>query len=139
MTPGKQGAIGSDAGPNRRVLVVDDDDQVRRYLASLLRGSGYVVDEARNGTEAVGRFQSNPPACVLIDLQMPGMNGIDAIIAMNPRQSGIPVIAMSGIPFERESEPRQLAKVLGADRFFPKPVDGGSLLAAIRELTDGPG
>jgi len=133
--PLKGVTAGSDAGLTCRVLVVDDDALVRRFLADLLRSAGYVVDEAPDGVEAVRRFREHPPGCILIDLQMPRMNGIDALVAMNPRRSGVPVIAISGIPFETESEPGRLAKTMGADRFLRKPVNGGLLLDTIRELT----
>lgn len=125
-------------GGLRRILLVEDDAEVRGYFGTVLRGAGYAVDEAEDGIDAVERFRANRPDCVLLDICLPRMNGLDALISIDPRRSGVPVIAMSGIPFTSGSEPYLLAKALGAARFLPKPFPGSELLAVLREVSCAP-
>jgi DNA-binding response OmpR family regulator len=124
-------------GPHR-ILLVEDDALVRGYFGTVLREAGYSVDEAVDGIDAVERFRANRPDCILLDICLPRMNGLDALIAIDPRRSGVPVVAMSGIPFTTESEPYLLAKALGAARFLPKPFPGSELLTVLREVSGAP-
>lgn len=121
-----------------RILLVEDDEDVREYFGTVLRGAGYAVDEAEDGVDAVERFRERKPDCILLDICLPRMNGLDALIAIDPRRSGVPVVAMSGIPFTSESEPYLLARALGAVRFLPKPFQGAELLAVLREVSGAP-
>jgi CheY-like chemotaxis protein len=90
-------AAGDSAGLHR-VLVVDDEDVVRRVLAALLRKGGFHVVEARDGFDALSRIQEARPHVILTDLNMPRCNGEQLCLALrnDPATAAIPVVAMTG-------------------------------------------
>ncbi|NUN52583.1 MAG: response regulator [Planctomycetaceae bacterium] len=118
----------------RRILVVEDDPQGGAVIEAVLAGGGYEVRVVRDGTEALGAARDFAPHLIVTDVCMPGMNGIDTMVALQPRKSGIPVIIVSGAPFSSPLEPYELSEALGASRFLPKPFRRGELLATVREL-----
>ena len=122
---------GSDAS---RVLVVDDDDAVRRYLETVLAEGGYAVATARGGGEALKLAASWKPGCITMDLRMPGMDGREAIrrLRADPATRDIPVMVLT-VASSRERASS------GADAILAKPVDEEALLAAVRNLLEGPG
>src|SRR4030095_6045655 len=88
----------------RKVLVVDDNDNVRSFLVLLLEQSGgYETLEAATGEEAVEKAISGRPDIILMDIILPGINGVDATKAIinNPSTAQIPIIAYSALPFSR--------------------------------------
>ena len=116
----------------RRILVVDDDASVRRFLEMVLTEAGYGVALAGNGAEALRLAASWRPDCVTMDLRMPGMNGIEAIRALRagPDTRDIPVVVVSVV------SARELGET-GADAAVVKPVDQEALLATIRGVLEG--
>jgi two-component system KDP operon response regulator KdpE len=113
---------------DRTILVVDDDPQIRRVLQATLSSSGYDVIEAKNGQEAVEMVIREPPALILMDVNMPGMSGLEACrkIRMSFR---IPIIMVT----VRNSEQDKIhALDSGADDYVVKPFTIGELLARIR-------
>lgn len=116
----------------RRVLVVDDDEGVRRYLAALLTEAGYATAEARNGLEALALAVSWQPDCITMDLRMPGMDGKEAIrqLRRDGATRGIPIVVVS-VASRREGA------ATGADAAVAKPVDQEALLATVRGLLEG--
>src|SRR5262249_56087196 len=85
----------------RKVLVVDDNDNVRSFLILLLEQSGgYETLEAATGEEAVDKAISGRPDVILMDIMLPGINGVDATKAIknNPSTAQIPIIAYSALP-----------------------------------------
>ncbi|WP_428562873.1 MAG: ATP-binding protein [Solidesulfovibrio sp. DCME] len=116
----------------RRVLVVDDDASVRRYLVTLLGEAGYVTAEAGNGLEALALAVSWQPDCITMDLRMPGMDGKEAIrrLRLDAATRGIPIVVVS-VASRREGE------ASGADAAVAKPVDQEAFLATVRGLLEG--
>jgi len=125
-----------DAGLHHRALVVEDNDNERELLAGYLRVSGFEVDTAADGLQAMVRLtEKSPPDVVLLDMRMPRFDGRKTISAIrnNPDYRGLKLFAVSG------AQPEELNVALGpngVDRWFTKPVDPQTLLDAMREAVD---
>jgi len=110
------------------ILVVDDEPQVRRVLRTTLAAEGYVVLEARNGQEALERFRAEPADIILLDVNMPDMDGFEACREIR-RNSEVPIIMLTVRGAERD---KVLALDAGADDYVVKPFGMQELLARIR-------
>lgn len=137
--------VGESAGlePNRfRILIADDQAANRLILSRLLRLTGYLTVEAGDGREALQCIVSQPLDLAIMDVEMPVMNGLEAIRQIrnlnDPRLASLPILAATGNP-QAEIE-RQLLEV-GANAFLTKPFDSRALLKTIADLlspTPGP-
>jgi CheY-like chemotaxis protein len=112
-----------------RILVADDDALVRASLAAVLESEGYIVDEARNGREAVIRAIARRPDLVLLDLNMPHWDGWTTFNQLDQAAPLLPVIVITARPNQYEK-----AVQLGVDAFMEKPLKLGVLLRAIQRL-----
>jgi carbon storage regulator CsrA len=118
---------------HHRALVVEDNDNERELLAGYLRVSGFEVDTASDGLQAMVRLtEKNPPDVVLLDMRMPRFDGRKTISAIrnNPDYRGLKLFAVSGT---RPEEMNVSLGPNGVDRWFTKPVDPQSLLDAMRD------
>ena len=88
-----------------RLLVVDDSDGVRQPVADCLRDEGYAVSEARDGAEALRMYDQLGADVVLMDIQMPVMNGIDAARELRKRDSSLPIFAFTAAPHSIDGSP----------------------------------
>lgn len=111
-----------------KILVVDDEPQIRRMLRTTLTASGYQVADARSGEEALEKFREYLPDLVIMDLSMPGMGGLDACREIRIG-SDVPIIILT--VRDRESEKVE-ALDAGADDYVTKPFGMQELLARIR-------
>src|SRR5258706_16324246 len=115
--------------PRPRVLIVDDDDDVRAYLATLLSGRGYDVTSAASGEAALTLLSSAPPpAVVLLDLLMPGMSGLELLARTKKLHPWLPIVVLSTLG--------QIATVVeavkrGASDYLTKPFEDQELELAI--------
>lgn len=129
--------------PNQfRILIADDQAANRSILSRLLKLTGYLTIEAGDGQEALQCIVSQPLDLAIMDVEMPVMNGLEAIRqirALNdPRLASLPILAATGNP-QAEIE-RELLEV-GANAFLTKPFDSRILLKTIADLlspTPGP-
>jgi two-component system KDP operon response regulator KdpE len=111
-----------------KILVVDDDPQIRRVMKATLVGHGYEVIEARTGEDALEKFPQEMPALVLLDMNMPGIGGLETCRSIRSG-SDIPVIILS----VRNTEKDKVAALdAGADDYVTKPFGIEELLARIR-------
>ena len=110
------------------ILVVDDEPQIRRVLRSTLTSQGYVIIDAKTGEEGVESVRKNKPDLVLLDVNMPGMGGIEACREIR-RSSDAPIIMLTVRNAERD---KALALDAGADDYVVKPFGIEELLARIR-------
>lgn len=111
-----------------RVLVVDDDPQIRRVLRSTLAARGYEVQDARSGEEAIEMLRRSRQDLVLLDVNMPGMNGLEACRAIR-NSSEIAIIMLTVSDAE---EDKVAALDAGADDYVTKPFGTPELLARMR-------
>ncbi|HKJ02790.1 MAG TPA: response regulator [Longimicrobiales bacterium] len=122
-----------------RLLLVDDDTDLRQLLARALAQFGHDVVEAGNGHEAMAHLRGDPPDLVITDINMPEMDGIEIINEVQAVGPPIPIIAMSG----GGRIPKELllanAGVLGAVVTLQKPFKLAALLAAVEGLLPGGG
>jgi two-component system KDP operon response regulator KdpE len=110
------------------ILVVDDEPQIRRVLRSTLSSQGYVITEAKTGEEGVEAARKTKPDLVLLDVNMPGMGGIETCREIR-RGSTAPIIMLTVRNAERD---KVLALDAGADDYVVKPFGIEELLARIR-------
>ena len=111
-----------------RVLVVDDEPQIRRALAVNLKARGYDVDQAASGEEALHLAAARHPDVVLLDLGLPGVDGLDVIRGLRGWTT-VPIVVLS----VREAEADKVAALdLGADDYLTKPFGMDELLARLR-------
>jgi PAS domain S-box-containing protein len=126
------GRAGGGAGPARRgrVLVVDDDGDVRAFLAESLEGLGHEVVAVESGEEALERLRAWPADLALVDYAMPGMNGADVARAARELSPGLPIIFVTGYA---ESEQLESAAGPGAP-VLRKPFSVAELAAAVEAI-----
>jgi two-component system KDP operon response regulator KdpE len=116
------------AMPSATILIVDDDPQIRRALRISLTGHGYEVTEAKNGEEALRSLTLERPDVILLDVNLPGMTGIEVCRSLRGSFEG-PIIIVS----VRNTENDKIAALdSGADDYIVKPFPIGELLARIR-------
>jgi len=111
-----------------RILVVDDEPQIRRTLRAVLIPHGYTVFEARSGEEALAALRQEQPDLVLLDLNMPGMGGLDACRAIR-ENSDVAILVLTVRDAEND---KVQALDAGADDYVIKPFGTPELLARIR-------
>ena len=118
-----------------RILVVDDEPDIRRICRILLETGGYTVLEAATGAEAVEQVRQHPELdLILMDIQMPIMDGYEAtkiIRSFNNKNAQIPIIAMTANAF---TEDRLRAKEAGMNEHIAKPFDAKLLVKIIHKL-----
>jgi two-component system nitrogen regulation response regulator NtrX len=119
-----------------RILIVDDEANIRRMLAALLKGEGFESEQAANGNAALLALDQVHPDAVLLDLQMPpGPDGLETLVQIREREASIPVIMMSG---KAQLTDAVKAIKLGAFQFLEKPLTPEAVLMTLRsglELT----
>src|SRR5687767_14250536 len=104
-----------------RVLIIDDDGEVRAVLRRLLGQAGYEPEEAADGEEGLEALRLRRPDVVLCDLYMPGRDGIEVIWEAQQEHPGLPVIAMSGGACNGRLDLLAVARDLGAAATLDKP------------------
>ena len=116
----------------KRILVVEDQEDNRRIMHDLLSDAGFEVLEAVSGDKGVEMALTHEPDLILMDLQLPGIDGYEATrqIKANPELRKIPVIAVTSYALSGDND---LALEAGCDAYFSKPVSPRKLLATIKE------
>ena len=111
-----------------RVLVVDDEPSLREAVRYNLLREGYVVEEAADGTEALARARATPPDLVILDVMLPGLDGLNVCRTLR-QESGVPILLLSARGDELD---RVLGLELGADDYLTKPFAMRELLARVK-------
>lgn len=114
-----------------RILVVDDDDEIRAMLDSTLRFSGFEVTQASTGADAIAALASSPPDVVVLDVMMPGVDGFEVVQLIRRRDATLPVLFLSA----RDAvEDRVRGLRLGGDDYVTKPFSAVEVIARIETL-----
>jgi chemosensory pili system protein ChpA (sensor histidine kinase/response regulator) len=121
-------AFGMDPRP-RPVLIVDDDIETLAAERQLLAESGFRVVEARDGAEALVVVQEDPPAVVVLDIQMPGMDGPSFARSLRKALRRVPLVILTGVP-----DPKHEADRCNAEAYLSKPFDAQELVNVIRRF-----
>jgi len=114
----------------RTILLVDDDALMRRSLAFHMEQAGYKVQTAANAEDAISLVQHTPPDLVILDIGLPGMDGLDALRELKS-QHNLPIIFLTG---RRREFDEVLGLELGADDYITKPFDVDVVLAHVKAV-----
>lgn len=112
------------------ILVVDDDAAIVELLRKRIEAEGYRVETAANGLEAYQHVKSPDCKCMLLDINMPKINGAELLMLMQAEGIEAPAIVMAGFPDFNEDEMKQFSNVV---KFMQKPFGLDEMIAAIRE------
>lgn len=116
------------------IAVIDDEEQIRRALLRLLRAAGMEARAYASGQEFLAGWRADPPACVVLDLQMPGLNGLETLQCLVQIGAQLPVVIITA-----HDEPAMRDRCLraGARAYLCKPLDDRVLLDAIDRACHG--
>ena len=119
------------------ILIVEDNEKNRKLMREVLRVKGYQTLETETAEEGIRVAQESQPALILMDLQLPGMDGIAALAALraDPRTQDIPVIAVTASAM---SYHRPKVQAAGFDGYQAKPINVKEFLQVVREVLDRP-
>ena len=117
------------------ILIVEDNEKNRKLERDVLQFHGYQTVEAETGEDGVRMAQASPPALILMDIQLPGISGIEALgqIRADARTRGIPVIAVTASAMTQD---RQTIMAAGFDGYQSKPINVKEFVAAVRRMLD---
>lgn len=123
-----------------RVLVIDDNDDLRRALQLFLEEAGFEVAAAPNGLRGLQMQRENPACVVVTDLFMPEKEGIETIVELRRQFPDTRIVAMSGGGTDVGGDYLSVARAVGAEKALRKPFDMQDLVHTVRELaTRAPG
>jgi len=114
----------------RTVLVVEDDPKIAALLVDYLKANAYAAEHIANGSEVVPRVQAQAPAAIILDLMLPGMDGMDVCKALR-RFSSVPILMLTA---RVEEIDRLLGLELGADDYVCKPFSPREVIARVKAL-----
>lgn len=117
------------------ILIVEDNEKSRKLARDLLAFQGYQTIESETAEEGIRLAQSRGPALILMDIQLPGIDGITALrrLRADPRTKDIPIIAVTASAMTHD---RQKIMAAGFDGYQPKPINIKQLPVAIRQMLD---
>lgn len=111
------------------VLIADDSWVIRQYLTKMLSGRGFNVIDAVNGKDALDKIEQKKPDCLLLDLLMPEMNGIDVLEGMKSKGISMPTIVITA---DIQDTTRNRCEELGTFAFINKPPDENKLMKILQ-------
>jgi DNA-binding response OmpR family regulator len=114
-----------------RVLAADDEEDIRELVALMLAGRGYEVDTARDGIDALDKAAGKDYNLIVLDIMMPGMNGIQALVRLRNAGRDTPVLMLTALSDQKHVLESYRS---GADYYMVKPFTKKKLIAAARYL-----
>ena len=117
-----------------KILIVDDECEIRKMLQRVLGRSGHALFEASNGQEAIEQLQRESHELVITDIVMPEKEGLETIMQIRRDFPDVKIIAISGGGRVGATHYLDMAQRVGADRTFAKPFDRTDVINAVREL-----
>ena len=121
--------------PDRTILVIEDNQLNLKLVRDVLQHAGFTVVSAPTGEEGVDLATEQPPDLVLMDLQLPGITGTEALrrLRSNPSSSGVPVVAVTAFAMRTD---RERARQAGFDGFVEKPISTRALPAQVQRFLE---
>jgi DNA-binding response OmpR family regulator len=119
-----------------RILVIEDDEEMRSLLEDFIEGEGYGVESVEDGSEGFRKLARENFDLIITDNRMPGLNGLDILPGLKQIQPGIPIIAITAFGSE-ELHRRALER--GADAYLEKPLQLDQLRTLIQEMVSSQG
>ena len=121
-----------------RILIVDDEEPIRGMLSQLFKRDGFDVATAPNGRIAIDLQRKAPAHLIILDLIMPEMEGIETIRQLKAEFPDVRIIAITGWDKTSGEDNLKIARILGAERTFIKPIENGKLKKAVVDLVGDP-
>jgi CheY-like chemotaxis protein len=123
------------AGP-KRILIVDDEQDIRTYLSTLLGDQGYETIQAKDGGDAIQKIQAGPPDLITLDISMPEKSGIRFFreIKTDDRWKHIPIIVVTGVSEDMRTFISSRHHVPAPEGFVPKPINQEEMLSLVQSL-----
>jgi FixJ family two-component response regulator len=115
------------------ICIVEDDESVRRALRRLIRSVGFEVEAFATAEEFLRSMEQTIPSCLILDVNLPGLNGLDLQRRLQAEGRGIPVVVITAYAEERM---REQAFEAGAIAFLPKPFEEVSLLQVVAQIVN---
>ncbi|HEX5100162.1 MAG TPA: response regulator [Polyangiaceae bacterium] len=117
--------------PGKKILIVDDSETIRQRVSGALENAGFETLTAKDGVEGLVSVQQEQPAMVILDVNMPRMNGLDMLDNLDVKKTGLPVLLLT-----TEVQPSLMAraKQAGAKGWMVKPVSLERLVDAVRKV-----
>ena len=119
-----------------RILVIDDDDLIRKLVSKTLERAGYEVAASADGRDAARLYRREPADLIITDLFMPEKEGLEVIMELRRESPDVKIIAISGAGSLGPTGYLEVARMIGASRTLAKPFGEKELLAAVGELLD---
>lgn len=114
----------------RPILIVDDDKEILAVERAVLTEAGFRVREAHNGAEALVEIEADPPAMIVLDVQMPGIDGPTFARELRTRLRHVPLVILTAAP-----DPKHEADRCNAEAFLAKPFQADELLQLVRRFS----
>ncbi len=117
-----------------RILIIEDDAEIRDLLSILLKRAGHLVDVAGDGIAGIHAFRTNPADLIITDLVMPGKEGLETIVDLKREFPDLKIIAISGGGVDGQNNYLNAARLCGASLTFRKPFSNQELVDAVNRL-----
>jgi CheY-like chemotaxis protein len=120
----------------KRILIVDDEEDIRTYLSTLLEDQGYSTVLAKDGEEALRQVQAGPPDLITLDISMPEKSGIRFFrdLKSDERWKTIPVVVVTGVSEDMKKFMSSRQQVPAPEGFVPKPINQEEVITVVKKL-----
>jgi DNA-binding response OmpR family regulator len=115
---------------SRPILIVDDDNDILAAERAVLAEEGFAVREAHNGSEALAEMEKDPPAMIVLDVQMPGIDGPTFARELRKRLRHVPLVILTAAP-----DPKHEADRCNAEAYLAKPFNAEEFLQLVRRFS----
>ncbi len=122
----------------KKILVIDDEKDMRVYLSTLFQKAGYEVESAPNGDEGLSSAKKNKPDLITLDIMMPKKSGVKAYreLRTSPETRDVPIIILTGLTRQEDFFGDQLGDIPQPNAVVEKPIDRDSFLKQSKKLMD---
>jgi CheY-like chemotaxis protein len=123
----------------KKILIIDDEKDMRVYLSTLFKKGGYEVKSAQNGEEGVATARDFGPDLITLDVLMPKKSGVRAYreLRSSPETSGIPIIILTGLTQQEDFFGDELGQAKKPDAICEKPIEPDSFLETVKGVIGG--